>query len=141
VSYFVYVVELDNENFKPPNKFKKDNPHIWDESGGKISSENPKMFYVGQSAHDPECRFSQHKHCFGENIEHSCICGMDCTCCDDEHIITKNMSNSWVREHGLWLRKRMYTKYNPIQTYQKSLDLEQEITRKLKSKGYAAYCR
>ena len=91
MSYFVYVVELDNDNFKLPNKFKKDNPHIWDESGEKISSENPKMFYVGQSAHDPECRFSQHKHCFGENIEHSCICGMDCTCCDDEHIITKNM--------------------------------------------------
>ena len=66
--YFVYVVELDVKNFKPPMKFKRDNPHIWNDSGEKISSGTVKMFYVGQSAHDPKCRFSQHKNCFGDDI-------------------------------------------------------------------------
>jgi hypothetical protein len=51
------------------------------------------------------------------------------------------MSNSWVREYGLWLRKRMYSKFNPIETYQESVDLEKEITEELKLKGHAAYCR
>ena len=139
--YFVYVVELDVKNFKPSMKFKIDNPHIWNDSGEKISSGTVKMFYVGQSAHEPKCRFSQHKNCFGDDITFSCICGMDCTCCDNEHIIRKNMSNSWVREYGLWLRKRMYSKYNPIQTRQESIDFEKEVTEKLKLKGHAAYCR
>ena len=139
--YFVYVVELDVKNFKPPMKFKRDNPHIWNDFGEKISSGAVKMFYVGQSAHDPKCRFSQHKNCFGDDITFSCICGMNCTCCDNEHTIRRNMSNPWVREYGLWLRKRMYSKFNPIETYEESIDLEKEITEKLKLKGHAAYCR
>ena len=139
MSYFVYVVELDNENFKPPKKFKNDNSHIWNESGEKISPGDLKMFYVGQSAHEPECRLSQHKHCFGENIEHSCICGMECTCCDDEHIIRKNMSNSWVRVHGLWLRKRKFSHYNPIDTQENAKKKEKWLAEKLRKQGHASY--
>ncbi len=136
--YHVYVVELDPEKFNPPKKFRKQNDHIWGPDGNGPDKDT-QFFYVGQSAHEPECRFSQHKHCFGENIEHSCICGMECTCCDDGHIIRKNMSNSWVRVHGLWLRKRKFSHYNPIDTQENAKKKEKWLAEKLRKQGHASY--
>ena len=141
MAYYVYVIELDQLKFFPPKKYRSDNPHVWDEKGKRISASEVKLFYVGQSAHKPKCRFLQHKHCFGKDIDFKCICGMKCECCDGDHIITKNRSNPWVREHGLWLRERIYRKYNPILTYELSIDIERKIAEKIRSMGHAAYYR
>ena len=140
MSYSVYVVELNPETFRPPKKFKKDNPHIWD-SKGKTKRKDFKMFYVGQSAHSPKCRFDQHKQCHGEDIKFHCHCGMECTCCKNEHIIDKNRSNIWVREHGLKLRRDLYLKYNPMPTSAESVKAEKYLTAQLRKMGHASYCR
>ena len=119
MSYSVYVVEL---NFQTSKKFKKDNPHIWDNKGTKMK--DFKMFYVGQSAHSPSCRFDQHKQCHGR---YQLSLGMECSCCKNEHIIDKNRSNIWVREHGFKLRRDLYLKYNPMPTSAESVKAEKYL--------------
>lgn len=85
-------------------KFKKLNPNI-----------NPKKvcFYVGQTAHEPEIRFKQHKMGY--------------------------KSNNFVRKYGLYLRKRKYKKYNPIETRDKAEKIERELTEKLRKKGHGVW--
>ena len=136
--YYVYVIELDPSAFIPDRKFRNKNPHIWGEGGsGLVTPE--RFFYVGQSAHEPACRFEQHKECFGEDIFFECICGMECSCCAGPHIITRKMSNKYVREHGMWLRRRKYQRHNPMDTQEKSKSKEEDIAEKLRREGNAAY--
>jgi hypothetical protein len=101
--YFVYVIELDREVIKS-KKFRSRNPNL-----------NPKKacFYVGQSAHNPEIRFWQHKRDY--------------------------KSNSYVKRYGLSLRPRKYKKYNPIGTRKEAEIIEQKLTEKLRKKGHGVW--
>ena len=109
------MVELDPEKFNPPKRFRKQNDHIWGPDGNGPDKDT-QFFYVGQSAHEPYCRFNIHKQCFGKDIHYECECSFG------PRIVTKSMSNYWVREYGQWLRKRKFSHYNQLtQSYPKSL--------------------
>jgi len=103
MSYNVYVIELDKEVIKS-RKFRKRNPHM-----------NPKSvcYYVGQTCHDPEIRFKQHK--------------------------TGYKANRFVKKYGLRLSKRKFKKYNPIKTREEAEKIEQQLTEKLRVKGHGVW--
>jgi predicted GIY-YIG superfamily endonuclease len=94
---------LDKEVIKS-KKFIKQNPNI---------NTKKVCFYVGQTAHNPEIRFKQHKDGY--------------------------KSNSFVRKYGLYLLKRKYNKYNPIDTREKAEKIEKELTKKLRKKGHGVW--
>ena len=101
--YFVYVIELDKEVLKS-KKFRERNPDL---------NSKKACFYVGQSAHEPSIRFSQHKQGY--------------------------KSNSFVRRYGLWLKPRKYKKFNPIKTRKAAEIIEQKLTKKLRKKGHGVW--
>ena len=126
------MVELDSEKFNPPKRFRKQNDHIWGPDGSG-SDKDTQFFYVGQSAHEPYCRFNIHKQCFGKDIHYECKCSFG------PRIVTKSMSNYWVREYGQWLRKRKFSHYNPIKTQEEALRMEEFLAEKLRGQGHASY--
>ena len=85
----------------------------------KFRKRNPKMnprlpcLYVGQTAHPPEVRFKQHKEGY--------------------------KSNSFVRRYGMRLLPKFYTQNNPIQTRKNAEYVEQQLTIKLREKGYGVW--
>ena len=101
--YFVYVIELDKEVMNS-KKFRIKNPNM-----------NPKKicYYVGQSAHEPQIRFKQHKAGY--------------------------KSNSFARRFGIRLIQRKYKKFNPIATRKKAEIIEQKLTNKLRKKGHGVW--
>ena len=98
--YNVYVIELDKEVLKS-KKFRERNPHM-----------NLRLtcYYVGQTSHDPETRFKQHKDGY--------------------------KANSFVKRYGLRLVWRKFKKYNPIGTREEAEYIEQMLTEKLRKKGH-----
>jgi len=101
--YFVYVIELDKEVLNS-KKFRLRNPKV---------NHRKACFYIGQSAHNPEIRFNQHKKGY--------------------------KSNSFVKRYGLWLRPRKYKKYNPIETRREAEIIEKKLTDKLRKKGHGVW--
>ena len=101
--YNVYVIELDKEVLKS-KKFRLKNPNM-----------NPQKtcFYVGQTIHDPQTRFKQHKEGY--------------------------KSNRFVKKYGLRLEPRIYSKFNPIKKRKEAEYLEQWITEKLREKGHGVW--
>ena len=69
-------------------------------------------FYVGMTGLTPDERFANHKK--------------------------DHKANRYVRDYGLWLRRRMYEKYNPM-TYEDATVAEKEIAEKLRAKGHAVW--
>ena len=101
--YNVYVIELDKEVLKS-RKFRKQNPNM-----------NPKLdcFYVGQTSHDPNIRYKQHKEGY--------------------------KANRFVKKYGLRLRPRKFKKCNPIETREEAENIEQKLTRKLRARGHGVW--
>ena len=101
--FYVYVIELGQDVLQS-RRFRERNPEM-----------NPdgKCFYVGQSAHEPKCRFQQHKQCYGDSVD------FDCRCSAGPITITKNVSNSFVRNDGKWLRWRLFQAKNPVESERK----------------------
>ncbi len=85
-------------------KFRDRNPNM---------NPNKPLFYVGQTANDPDIRFKQHKEGY--------------------------KSNNFVRKYGLTLRRRKYKKYNPIGTRLEAEKIEKELTEKLRRKGHGVW--
>lgn len=83
-----------------------------DSVGPRLNARYPSV-YVGQSACLPAIRFSQHKAGY--------------------------RASRYVRRHGLWLRHRLYRRYNPVPTRDKALALEAWLAEHLKAKGYTVY--
>jgi hypothetical protein len=85
----------------------------------KFRQANPTMkrrkacFYVGQTCRDPEIRFQQHKQGY--------------------------KSNGFVKRFGLKLKPRIYHKYNPIKTRKEAEIVEQQLTEKLRNRGYGVW--
>jgi hypothetical protein len=103
MKYFVYVIELDKEVINS-KKFRSRNPNL---------NKRKKCFYVGQSAHTPEIRFSQHKQGY--------------------------KSNSFAKRFGKRLMPRKYKKFNPIKTRKEAEEIEMKLTYKLRKKGHGVW--
>ena len=141
--YYVYVIELKKKKFlknykdrRPPKKFRDQNPHInWNEWGLHETKMTKKVrfYYVGQSTHEPECRFRQHKRCHGKKIN------FECKCSAGPVTITTNRSNSFVKRFGTMLRPWKYKDYNPIQSRKESEQKEKELAEKIRSENHAVY--
>jgi predicted GIY-YIG superfamily endonuclease len=101
--YYVYVIELDKEVLKS-RKFRSGNPYM-----------NPRLacYYVGQTNHNPNIRFKQHKNGY--------------------------KANSFVKKYGIRLKPRKFKKYNPIETREEAEKIEQQLTNRLRSKGHGVW--
>ena len=121
--YYVYVIRLD-EAVAAIRKFRDRNPDM--------DSEKPCL-YVGQSIHEPDCRYRQHKECHGDNIRFECICGRK------RPPITKNLSNRFVRKYGLHLQRTLYERHNPIKTRKKAEEMEERLALRLRMQGYGVW--
>lgn len=101
--YYVYVILLDPAVLHS-RKFLAENPAL-----------NPRRacFYVGQSSHDPETRFWQHKDGY--------------------------KSNPFVKKYGLGLCPKYYNHLNPLQTRKDAEALEAQLTVYLRSKGHGVW--
>ena len=103
IVYNVYVIELDKEVLKS-KKFRKQNPKL---------NPNKICFYVGQTFHDPETRFKQHKDGY--------------------------KSNRFVKRYGLKLKPRKFNRFNPIKTREEAEKIEKKLTNKLRNKGHGVW--
>jgi hypothetical protein len=101
--YYVYVIQLDKTVLKS-RKFINNNPEI-----------NTKLpcYYVGQSYHNPEIRFWQHKEGY--------------------------KSNRFAKKYGLGLCPKLYDCFNPIKTRKEAEFLEEKITKNLRMKGHGVW--
>ena len=101
--YNVYVIELDKAVIHS-RKFREHNPHM-----------NPRRacYYVGQTTHDPMCRFHQHKAGY--------------------------KANRFVKKYGLRLEPRIFSKFNPITKRKEAEKIEQWIALKLREKGHGVW--
>lgn len=102
-SYFIYIVRLDDKVLNH-SKFIKMNPNY---------KEGKPCFYIGQTVHDPDIRFKQHKQGY--------------------------KANKYVKKYGLYLSRRRYERYNPFDSRQKVEEFEKEITLRLRQKGYGVW--
>jgi hypothetical protein len=121
--YYVYVVALDDA-VRRVKRFRERNPEV---DLKKYCS------YIGQSIHEPECRYRQHKQCHGDKISFRCICGAV------RKPLTKRLSNRFVREFGLSLRRELYEEYNPLPNREEAEALEEALAKALKRKDHAVW--
>ena len=103
MNYYVYVIKLD-DSVKKSAKFRRYNP--------KIDLRLP-CYYIGQSCHDPETRFWQHKEGY--------------------------KSNKFAEEYGLGLCPGLYEEYNPIKNRKDAEKKEYELTERLRKKGHGIW--
>ncbi|MCX5787557.1 MAG: hypothetical protein NTX64_03470 [Elusimicrobia bacterium] len=117
--YYVYVVALDPA-VKKSARFRDRNPGL--------ASDAP-CYYVGQSAHEPDCRYRQHKECHGPVIRFSCICAKPLG------DFSRNLSNRYVREYGRFLKRELYEHHNPMRTRAEAERREAGLASELRAQG------
>jgi len=123
VPYYVYVIELD-EAVKKSRKFAERNAGMLPYG---------RCFYVGQSIHDPDCRYRQHKECWGDEIAFSCICDRK------QGRFTKRLSNGFARRFGKFLARELYEKRNPLRTRADAERMEERLARELQADGHGVW--
>ena len=101
--YNVYVIKLDKEVLKS-KKFRERNPNL---------NSRRACFYVGQTSHDPDTRFMQHKKGY--------------------------KANGFVKRYGIRLVWRKFKKYNPIEKREEAEKIERWLTEKLRKKGHGVW--
>ena len=103
MAYNVYVIKLDKEVLES-KKFREKNPHM-----------KPRLacYYVGQTTHNPETRFKQHKAGY--------------------------KANRFVKKYGLKLVPRKFKKLNPIKKREEAEKIERWLTEKLRKKGHGVW--
>lgn len=123
MAYFVYVVALDPAVAKLA-RFRARNPGL---------ALDAELVYVGQSAHEPDCRYRQHKECHGPVIRFSCICERPLG------DFSRNLSNRYVRTYGRYLRRDLYERFNPIRTRAAAERAEKQLARDLAARGFGVW--
>ncbi len=120
---YVYVIALDPAaaNLR---KFRERNPD---------RDPDQDCVYVGQTIHDPDCRYRQHKECAGKGSRFRCICGAV------RRDLTKKLSNSLVRRYGRFLRRDLYEEYNPLPSRKEAEAMEEALARRLRLKGHGVW--
>jgi len=121
--FYVYVIELDAE-VKRSRKFLERN-------AGMLPF--GKCYYVGQSVHDPDCRYRQHKECHGADTAFSCICERR------RGRFDKKLSNHFARKFGLRLARESYEKFNPLKSRAAAERLEEELAKELQADGHGVW--
>lgn len=101
--YNVYVIELDRKVLSS-KKFRVKNPNM---------NTKKTCFYVGQTCHDPETRFKQHK--------------------------TGYKSNRLAKKYGIKLVPQIFSKFNPISKRKEAERIEKWIAEKLREKGHGVW--
>lgn len=122
--YFVYVIELDPVVVGESKRFRDRNPDM---------KPGARCFYVGQSYHEPDCRYRQHKLCHGGRVDFDCVCERR------TRTIQKNVSNRFVREYGRWLSRDIYERHNPVRTRKRAEELEERLALELRSRGHGVW--
>ncbi len=93
---------------------------ISDKRGPRRNQKYPNV-YVGQTALTPEARFAQHRA--GHKAS--------------RHLWKGGKGRGqWL---GLWLRRRLYARYNPIETRAEAERLEVWLAEHLRHKGYTVF--
>jgi hypothetical protein len=123
VPYYVYAIELD-EAVRSVRKFADRNPDMLPYG---------RCFYVGQSIHEPDCRYRQHKECHGGAR------GLSCICARRQGRFTKNLSNGLARRFGKFLARDAYESRNPLRTRAESERQEAELARELQADGHGVW--
>ena len=103
MAYNVYVIELE-KGVLVSKKFRGKNPNM---------NQRKACFYVGQTIHDPETRFKQHKAGY--------------------------KANRFAKKYGIRLVPQIFTKFNPISKRKEAEYLEQWIALKLREKGHGVW--
>jgi hypothetical protein len=93
---------------------------ISDERGPRLNPKYPNV-YVGQTALTPEARFAQHK--VGYKTSRYLWKG-------------GKGKGQWL---GLWLKRRLYERYNPIETRAEAERSESRLAEQLRHKGYTVF--
>ncbi|MFC1678777.1 hypothetical protein ACFL2T_00960 [Elusimicrobiota bacterium] len=122
--YHVYVIELDPAVAWEVKRFRERNPEM--DPGGRC-------YYVGQSVHEPDCRYRQHRLCHGKNVSFDCICDAG------TRPVSKNVSNRYVRKYGMWLKRVLFERHNPLRTRKQAEALEESLALKLQSQGHGVW--
>ena len=104
----LYVIRLDDAVLQK-RKFRERNPHYRLRA---IRLFRKPCVYVGQTWHDPEVRFQQHKD--GDN------------------------ASPIVRKYGMCLLRKKYEHLNPVPASE-ALEREEELAIDLQEKGYAVW--
>ena len=123
MAYHVYVIELD-EAVKRVKKFAERNAGMLPYG---------RCFYVGQSIHDPDCRYRQHKECWGDEISFSCICDRK------QGRFTKRLSNGFARRFGKFLARDLYERHNPLRSRAEAERMEERLARELQADGHGVW--
>jgi hypothetical protein len=91
-----------------------------DERGPRRNPKYPNV-YVGQTALSPEARFAQHRTSYKAS----------------RHLWKGGKgTGKWL---GLWLKRRLYAQYNPIETRSEAERLELWLAEHLRRKGYTVF--
>lgn len=126
VEHYVYVIRLD-EAVREKAPFRKRNPQMEDDK---------RCFYVGETAHLPECRFEQHVHPTGTTLT--------CTCFDEEKPVRAKYTR-YTEDHSIRLVPGRYENYNPIgpnegeSARKQARRYEDWLTRKLRRIGHGVW--
>ncbi|MCH2137268.1 MAG: hypothetical protein MK101_11945 [Phycisphaerales bacterium] len=125
-NYHVYVIELNKNVVDRPGW----NTDEYGPSGNKL-----RCFYVGQSAHTPECRYAQ--HIADRSATFHCICGLTESPVNPYQI----GGQTFVVNHHFALRPELYTRYNPLPSQAEAIAMEERLTLELRAKGWGAYSK
>ncbi len=122
-TYSVYIIELDPavRDLDP-----------WFRSNPIQTKEN--CFYVGQSAHSPECRFEQHTS--PARSVFYCICDFRRGELVNEFAIGRAR---FASTYSTRLCPDMYAHLNPIASQSESKRLEKNIAETLRAEGYGVH--
>jgi len=93
---------------------------ISDERGPRLNPRYPNV-YVGQTSLTPEERFAQHQ--IGYKASRYLWKG-------------GKGRGQWL---GLWLKRRLYQRYNPVETRAEAERLELWLAERLRRKGYTVF--
>ena len=122
--YSVYVIELDINVRQEEKSWRRKNP---DQS-------LPECFYVGQSAHSPECRFLQHVATYGMEV----IC--NCSCNFGNAVNPFQIGRAlYAKDYSVRLRSDLYEHLIPFESQAESKKYEAKLAQQLKEQGYGVY--
>lgn len=122
----IYVIRLD-EDVRKSAKFQDRNSQM---------REDKRCFYVGRTAHDPECRFKQHIEPSGTRIE--------CHCFGEKKPVRAKYTR-FTEEYAVRLVPGRYEGYNPIgpaegeSARKQAKRYEEWLTRKLRRIGHGVW--
>lgn len=122
-SYYVYVIELDSEVMSDAR---------WSEANPNQGS--TECYYVGQSAHAPECRYNQHVTARGA----SCLCRCHLKPRKEVKPLVVGRAR-YAKDYSLRLRPDLYDHLNPFETQDGSKEAERSLAENLKHAGHGAW--